>query len=557
MVTRNNEKWLCITNHDVTHYTIETLREYVGWEVQRYDYELMVNIDGSFDRVIYLDLNWSRTVSLDVPMSRVFPPLFLNKRCEEIGIHFTWWVEDFSSCSIEPMLFHLFNENSLLLCCGTMIHDTKQSVQNLAAGNRHRNMAFFHDIVPIAVDLIQKKNNGLYELCNPTPLSKETANQLIQEFDMEIPEDEEEEEDMETYVFDTKRLESEYFILPSYQAFQRCLKRIRKQRIIDHDVNLEKECSILVTGGFGFIGSNLIHYLFHNFPNTIITNIDRLDYCSKEAHVEMLLKSDRFVNFKVDLANTEAVLGILEKRKIDYVFHLAAQSHVDNSFNNSLQFSRDNVYATHSLLEACKEYRQIKRFIHISTDEVYGETLQLTPFSENELPNPTNPYAATKVGAESIAKSYYHCFELPVIIVRGNNVYGPRQYPEKMIPRFITLLLQNQPCTIAGNGLMKRNFVHVTDVCSGLCTVLSKGAVDEIYNIGDDDEKSVLDIARLLIGLIKKDYQSPEEHYHFVKDRYYNDFRYSIDTSKIRALGWKPKMELLAGLQNTIQYYIE
>lgn len=563
MVINKTEKWLWVTNHELNQYTIEKLREYVetsefieNWQLQQFNYELFKDMIELFDRVIFIDLDWSKKHKCEIGLRDVFPPLFLNKKCEELGIHFTWWIEDFSIHTDEQMYFSLFNKSNLLLCCGTIIHDLKESIKQVITIADHRNVAFFHDILPIAIDMIRQKKTGHFELCNPTPLSVKVAIQLINEFDISIDDGMyDDDSNINQYVFDTRRLESEYFILPSYQAFQRCLKRIRKQSVIYHKVNLEKECSILVTGGFGFIGSNLIHYLFHHFPKTIITNIDRLDYCSREEHVEMLLKSERFVNFKIDLADTKAVLEIIKERKVDYVFHLAAQSHVDNSFNNSLQFSKDNVYATHSLLEACKDYGKIKRFIHISTDEIYGETLQMAPFSEKELPNPTNPYAATKVGAEYIAKSYYHCFELPVIIVRGNNVYGPRQYPEKMIPRFISLLLNNDVCTIAGNGLMKRNFVHVTDVCSGLCTVLLKGTVDEIYNIGDDDEKSVLDVALLLIDIIKKNPSSKNEYYNFVKDRYYNDFRYSIDTTKIRRLGWRPKMDLMIGLQNTIQYY--
>lgn len=566
VINKTTENWLWVTNHGSNHDTIEKLREYVetsdfieNWQLQPFNYESFQDIE-LFDRVIFLDLDWSKRHHLnEIKLCDVFPPLFLNKKCTELGIHFSWWIEDFSIHANEQMYFSLFHKSNLLLCSGTIIHDTKKSIQQWVRISDHRNVAFFHDILPIAIDMIRNKKTGHFELCNPTPLSLKMATQLIHEFDIDGLCDEKpiqcKENGDEQYVSDTTRVEREYFILPSYQAFQRCLKRIRKQSVVYHKVNLEKECSILVTGGFGFIGSNLIHYLFHHFPKTVITNIDRLDYCSREEHVEMLLKSERFVNFKIDLADTKAVLEIIKERKIDYVFHLAAQSHVDNSFNNSLQFSKDNVYATHSLLEACKDYGQIKRFIHISTDEIYGETLQMKPFSEMELPNPTNPYAATKVGAEYIAKSYYHCFELPVIIVRGNNVYGPRQYPEKMIPRFISLLLNNDVCTIAGNGLMKRNFVHVTDVCSGLCTVLMKGTVDEIYNIGDDDEKSVLDIALLLIDLIKKNPSRRDEYYQFVKDRYYNDFRYSIDTTKIRRLGWKPKMELMVGLQDTIQYY--
>jgi dTDP-D-glucose 4,6-dehydratase len=193
----------------------------------------------------------------------------------------------------------------------------------------------------------------------------------------------------------------------------------------------------------------------------------------------------------------------------------------------------------------------------VSTDEIYGETLQLEPFKENELPNPTNPYAATKVGAEYIVHSYYHCFELPIIIVRGNNVYGPRQYPEKMIPKFVTALLHDKPCTIAGNGLMQRNFIYVEDVCYGLVAVIEKGKIDNIYNIGTSDEKSVLDIARIMISIMKGSDVDTDKYLQFVKDRYYNDFRYSINADKIRSLGWKQKMTFSEGLSKTIQFYTE
>jgi dTDP-glucose 4,6-dehydratase len=192
----------------------------------------------------------------------------------------------------------------------------------------------------------------------------------------------------------------------------------------------------------------------------------------------------------------------------------------------------------------------------VSTDEVYGETLRFEPFREDEILNPTNPYAATKVGAESIVRSYYHCFELPIIIVRGNNVYGPRQYPEKMIPKFILSLLQGKPCTLAGNGLMQRNFIYVDDMCRALTTVLQKGTLDNIYNIGTHHEQSVCEIAHVLIHEIC-DGWNKSAYLTYIEDRHYNDFRYSIDTTKIENLGWKPEESFTTGLQKTIAYYKE
>lgn len=545
-------EWLWITPPNTDNSDFMSLIKKIHDNIQHCTYtsDLFNTEEKRFTKIILIDRNWSKR---EILWSDLFVALSINNYCLKREIHFTWVIEDFYPMPSIDNIFELFHTNHLILKVGKLIVDKLDSIENMYDSFYPGNFAFSHDILPIIVDMIDKNQTGIFELCNPTILPIKMALELANEFGIDIQNKDNNYDNV--YEYQTEAFEQRYFILPSYQAYQRCLKRIRKTSLLTHCVDLNKECSILVTGGFGFIGSNLIHYLFHHYPNTIITNIDRLDYCSRAEHVERLLKSDRFVNYQIDLDDTFVVEQILTARKIDYVFHLAAQSHVDNSFNNSLQFSKDNVFATHSLLEACKNYGKIKRFIHISTDEIYGETLQMDPFIESELPNPTNPYAATKVGAEYIAKSYYHCFELPVIIIRGNNVYGPHQYPEKMIPRFISLLLNNEPCTIAGNGLMKRNFIHVKDVCAGLCQVLLKGKIDEIYNIGDDDEKSVLDVALLLIDLIQSNPKNPNEYYQFVKDRYYNDFRYSIDTSKIKSLGWKPQIDFLSGLKQTIKYY--
>jgi dTDP-glucose 4,6-dehydratase len=251
------------------------------------------------------------------------------------------------------------------------------------------------------------------------------------------------------------------------------------------------------------------------------------------------------------------ISNILEIYKIDTVIHFAAQSHVQNSFDNALQYTHDNVVGTHTLLEACRKYSKITKFIHISTDEVYGESM----ISENEEKKhegsvlcPTNPYAATKAAAELIAKSYYHSFKMPIIITRGNNVYGPNQYPEKLIPRFIQQLLNNKKVTIQGDGSNVRAFLHVNDVCSALKLVLEKGKIGEIYNIGSDDhhEYTVSKVGQILIEKITntKDY---DKWISYIEDRPFNDKRYYISNQKVKDLGWTIDMDFDKGLDELIE----
>jgi len=508
----------------------------------------------------------------NLSINQSYMPIYLSELCRKKNIHLTYinqemYWEDDNLQYVKKLLS--MNENSLYLNLWMLVNeDLKNNSQNMLLEMIHLTSRFdmnsqyyisnISDIYPILYDLIRQQSNGSYELANPTSIKFSNIVQLYKEyFSVELLSTNNDTPIYKSHSeIDTQPIETKYFILPSYQSLQRLFKRIRKNSVVK-DVSLQRKTAVLVTGGYGFIGSNLIHHLYHKYPKCMIVNIDRLDYCSRKENLDDLINSERVKCYEMDLSETNKIEEILKTHNVQYVFHLAAQSHVDNSFNNSLQFSKDNVYATHSLLEASKNYGKLIRFLHVSTDEIYGETLQLQPFKENELPNPTNPYAATKVGAEYIVQSYYHCFELPIIIVRGNNVYGPRQYPEKMIPKFVSSVLNNEPCTIAGNGLMQRNFIFVEDVCYGLVTVLEKGLIDNIYNVGTDDEKSVLDIARIIIDVIKGPDVDKEKYIQYVKDRYYNDFRYSINANKIRSLGWKPKMTFQEGLLKTIQFYTE
>jgi dTDP-glucose 4,6-dehydratase len=293
--------------------------------------------------------------------------------------------------------------------------------------------------------------------------------------------------------------------------------------------------NILVTGGCGFIGSNFINYLLKQNNTINVFNIDCLNYCASLSNVSA---SPRYKFIHGNITSKDLIDHILTEYSIDTIVHFAAQSHVDNSFDNSLQYTVDNVLGTHTLLQAAKDYGRITRFLHFSTDEVYGEVdRDHTGCTEKSLLNPTNPYAATKAAAEFIVRSYHHSFKLPTIIVRCNNVYGPNQYPEKLIPKFIDLLTRGKRLTIHGKGETRRNFIWAEDVARATCMILEKGDLNEIYNIGTNSEYSVMDVAGLLVKHMTDD-GVLENHISTVADRPFNDFRYSVDSSRLRELGW-------------------
>jgi dTDP-glucose 4,6-dehydratase len=296
--------------------------------------------------------------------------------------------------------------------------------------------------------------------------------------------------------------------------------------------------NILVTGGCGFIGSNFINYILKKDESIKIINIDCLNYCANIFNVN---SHSNYKFIKGNITSKDLVLHILNEYQIDAIIHFAAQSHVDNSFDNSLQYTTDNVMGTHVLLQASKEYGKIKKFLHFSTDEVYGEVdLEHPGCHEKSLLNPTNPYAATKAAAEFLVRSYYHSFKLPVVIVRCNNVYGPNQYPEKLIPKFIKLLSLGTKLTIHGNGSTRRNFIWAEDVAIATELIFHKGELNEVYNIGTKQEYSVLDVAKLLVEKMTAD-KILDNHIVFVEDRPFNDFRYSVDITLLKSLGWEEK----------------
>ena len=311
--------------------------------------------------------------------------------------------------------------------------------------------------------------------------------------------------------------------------------------------------NILVTGGCGFIASNFINYIMKKYPNYFILNLDAMYYCAKEENVlpEFRNHNKNYKFIKGNLRSIDLISYILKEYSIDYVLHFAAQSHVQNSFNDSLDYTLDNILGTHTLLECCKNYKNIKKIIHVSTDEVYGESLDDDMKHEASVLYPTNPYAATKAGAELIAMSYIKSYNLPITITRGNNVYGPNQYPEKLIPLFIKQLKENTQVTIQGDGSARRSFLHVEDTCSAFDIILHKGVIGEIYNIGTnpgESEYTVMEIAQKLVKEIKgtDDFQS---YVRFIADRPFNDSRYFISNEKLKNLGWEIKIKFDDGIK--------
>ena len=246
--------------------------------------------------------------------------------------------------------------------------------------------------------------------------------------------------------------------------------------------------SILCTGAAGFIGSNVAIYLLKKYIDYRVIVLDRLDPCSNLKNLDEIVESNQFKFVKGDISSIDLVIHILKYYEIDTVIHFAACSFVDASFGNSIEFTKSNVLGTHNLLESCKSLgNQIKRFIHVSTDEVYQQVHPDSSYlcSESSILDPQNPYAASKAAAECIVRSYYHSFKLPIIMTRSSNVIGPRQFLEKIIPKFTTRILNGLTCCIHGDGSHRRSYIYIDDVCEAFDIILHKGVTGEIYNIGN------------------------------------------------------------------------
>lgn len=309
--------------------------------------------------------------------------------------------------------------------------------------------------------------------------------------------------------------------------------------------------TLLVTGGAGFIGSAFIKHELKKRPDYKIINLDNLTYCGNIENLKDVQDNPNYEFIKGNIVDKKLVIKLI--KKADFVINFAAETHVDNSIKNPEIFIETNVQGTLNLLQCCKEIG-IEKYIQISTDEVYGSLGSVGSFSESSPLAPNSPYAASKASGDMLTRAHYKTFSLPTIITRCSNNFGPNQYPEKLIPFFISKLLKGEKVPLYGDGSNVRDWLYVYDHCEAIDLVLQKGKVGETYNIGGQNEKTNLEITKLILNALGKDENSIE----YVKDRLGHDKRYAISSEKIKKeLGWKPLYTFEDGIKQTIDWYLK
>ena len=303
---------------------------------------------------------------------------------------------------------------------------------------------------------------------------------------------------------------------------------------------------ILITGGAGFIGCNFVKYMLEKYPDDEIAVLDKLTYAGRIENLQDVM--DKITFIKGDICNKEDV----EKGKeCNIIFNFAAETHVDRSIIDAGVFVKTDVMGTYTLLEYARKH-DVEKYIQISTDEVYG-SIEKGAFKEADILDPSSPYSASKAGAELLVKAYHKTYGLPVLITRSSNNIGPYQYPEKLIPVLILNALHDKPLPIYGDGLNVRDWIYVLDNCEAIDLVSQKGKSGEIYNIGAGNERTNIEIVNLILEELNK----PKSLINFVKDRPGHDFRYSLDTKKIRGLGWVPRYKFEDAMKETIRWYVD
>ncbi|MBV8244520.1 MAG: dTDP-glucose 4,6-dehydratase [Candidatus Eremiobacteraeota bacterium] len=305
----------------------------------------------------------------------------------------------------------------------------------------------------------------------------------------------------------------------------------------------------LVTGGLGFIGSNFVRLVLRELPDVCVVNLDAMTYAGNPANLRDLESDPRYAFVRGDIADADAVREAIGSG-VDAIVNFAAETHVDRSILDPEAFLRTDILGTHVLLEAVRE-RGIPRFLQVSTDEVYGDVA--VGASREDAPlRPRSPYSASKAGGDMQTLAYFATYRAPVLVTRGSNTYGPYQYPEKLIPLFVTNLIDDEPVPVYGDGLQVRDWIHVEDHVRGILHVLQRGAIGEVYNLGGGNPRTNLEITEVLVEGCGR---SMATHVRHVTDRAGHDRRYAIDTAKARALGWSPRIAFADGLRATIAWY--
>jgi len=318
---------------------------------------------------------------------------------------------------------------------------------------------------------------------------------------------------------------------------------------------------LLVTGGAGFIGSNFIRMMLAQHPDREVVNVDKLTYAGNLDNLADMGGDCRHTFIRADIADREQMNEILERHRPDAIVNFAAESHVDRSILDASPFIETNVKGTQVLLEATRKY-EVKRFIQISTDEVYGSLGETGTFTEESPLQPNSPYAASKAAADMLCRSYHKAYSLPIIVTRSSNNYGPYQFPEKLIPLMIRNALSGEPLPVYGEGKQVRDWLYVDDNCRAIELVLQHGEIGEVYNIGGNCEEKNIDVVELICTILHSlpETEGLRPEIRFMRDPRgaAHDFRYALDSSKVREeLGWEESRELKRGLTQTVQWYLE
>lgn len=309
--------------------------------------------------------------------------------------------------------------------------------------------------------------------------------------------------------------------------------------------------NLLVTGGAGFIGANFVHYMLKRYDDLSITVYDKLTYAGNMDNLKPVENDPRYAFCKGDICDPLRVDEVMREHKIDAIVNFAAETHVDRSLMEPGSFIQTDVYGTFVLLEAAKKFN-VERYHQISTDEVYGQVMDGRSVETDNL-EPRSPYSASKAGGDLLCLSYYTSFNLPVTITRGSNNIGPYQYPEKVVPLFVTNALDDKPLPIYGDGLQMRDYQYVEDHCAGIDLVLRRGKLGEVYNVGTGAETPNIVMAKAILSLLGK----PESLLQPVEDRPGHDRRYALDVSKVGVLGWENRYDFPAAIEATVKWYVD
>jgi dTDP-glucose 4,6-dehydratase len=309
--------------------------------------------------------------------------------------------------------------------------------------------------------------------------------------------------------------------------------------------------NVLITGGAGFIGSNFVRYILGKYPDIYVVVYDKLTYAGNRDNLEDVSQDPRYKFIRGDIADRGAVARALESSRIDTVVNFAAETHVDRSILDPEAFIQTDVVGTYTLLDECYK-RGVGRFLQVSSDEVYG-SIPVGHFREGDPLEPNSPYSASKAGGELMVRAYHVTYGLNAVATRGSNTFGPYQYPEKLLPLFITNAIDNEPLPLYGDGRQVRDWLYVDDHCAGIDLVLQHGEPGEVYNLGGDNERHNIDVIRQMLAVLGR----PESLIRFVTDRPGHDRRYALDSGKIRALGWRPGVSFDEGLERTVRWYVE